>query len=67
LLLQDHNDRTQDETTEADVARHKIKAVYGRIDTFEKLSLETGVTEWLGRVRTISESEVRTGSVVTQR
>jgi hypothetical protein len=74
LLLQDLPDKngkirrgTPDLKSEAGVAFRKIMAVYGRVDKLEILSLETSVTKWLGQVRTISESEVRSGPLISQR
>ncbi|XP_062582804.1 uncharacterized protein LOC134244562, partial [Saccostrea cucullata] len=49
-----------DPKSEAGVAFLKIKAVYGRIDTYDVLVRQSVVTRWLDRVRTISHSDPKT-------
>ncbi|KAK3100746.1 hypothetical protein FSP39_024595 [Pinctada imbricata] len=63
LLLKDLTDSegkikkgTPDPKSEAGVAFLKIKAVYGRIDTFDVLSRIGLVTRWLDKTRTISST-----------
>ncbi|XP_061188894.1 uncharacterized protein LOC133197070 [Saccostrea echinata] len=49
-----------DPKSEAGVAFLKIKAVYGKIDTYDVLIRQSVVTRWLDRVRTIAESDPKT-------
>ena len=47
-----------DPASDAYVSYCKVRAVYGRVDTFPVLSRITSVTHWLGRVRVIKSSNV---------
>ncbi|XP_062567678.1 nuclear GTPase SLIP-GC-like [Saccostrea cucullata] len=67
LLLRDLTDvngkikkGVPDPKSEAGVAFLKIKAVYGRIDTYDVLVRQSVVTRWLDRVRPISNSDPKT-------